>query len=138
VSPGGYGRYGLSCEEGSGLLARCPARDSAVPTGQGEQLRRVPGDGSPVRRETSSGYRIQDGKPRVHDSNPGSRRPELSAWESVQSVPSIWPDLRSGLSVSDCESLHFTRANGLLMGRRLETGGANTYTQRPIPGLLMG
>ena len=40
--------------------------------------------------------------------------------------------------MSDCGSLHFTRVNGLLMGRRLETGGANTYTQRPIPGLLTG
>ena len=57
----------------SGLLARCPARDPAVPAGQGEQLRRVPGDGPPVRRETRSGHQIQGGKPRVHDSNPGSR-----------------------------------------------------------------
>ena len=55
---------------GSGLLARCPARVSAVPAGQGEQRRRVPGDGPPVRRETRSGHWIQDGKPRVHDSNP--------------------------------------------------------------------
>ena len=38
-----------------GLLPRCPARDPAVPAGQGEQLRRVPGDGPPVRRETDPG-----------------------------------------------------------------------------------
>ena len=36
----------------------------------------------------------------------------LSAWESVQSGPSIWPDLRSGLSVSDREVPCFTRVNG--------------------------
>ena len=36
----------------------------------------------------------------------------LSAWESVQSAPSTWPDLRSRLSVSDRESPHFTRVNG--------------------------
>ena len=34
-----------------GHLARCPARDPAMSAGQGEQLRRVPGDGPPVRRE---------------------------------------------------------------------------------------
>jgi hypothetical protein len=44
--------------------------------------------------------------------------PALSAWESVQSGPSIWPDLRNGLSVSDRESPRFTRVNGPLMARR--------------------
>jgi hypothetical protein len=46
--------------------------------------------------------------------------PTLSAWESVQSGPSIWPDLRSGLSVSDRESPRFTQVNGPLMARRLD------------------
>ena len=46
--------------------------------------------------------------------------PALSAWESVHSGPSIWPDLRSGLSVSDHESPRFTRVNGPLMARRLD------------------
>ena len=44
----------------------------------------------------------------------------LSAWESVQSGSSIWPDLRNGLSVSDRESPRFTRVNGPLMARRLD------------------
>ena len=35
--------------------------------------------------------------------------PALSAWESVQSGASIWPDLRNGLPVSDRESPRFTR-----------------------------
>ena len=46
--------------------------------------------------------------------------PALSAWESVHSGPSIWPDLRNGLSVSDRESPRFTRVNGPLMARRLD------------------
>ena len=46
--------------------------------------------------------------------------PALSAWESVQSAPSIWPDLWSGLSVSDRESPSFTRVNGPLMARLLD------------------
>jgi hypothetical protein len=44
----------------------------------------------------------------------------LSAWESVQSGPYIWPDLRSGLSVSARESPRFTRVNGPLMALRLD------------------
>ena len=40
--------------------------------------------------------------------------PALSAWESVQSGPSVWPDLRSGLSVSDRESPRYTLVNGPL------------------------
>ena len=39
----------------------------------------------------------------------------LSAWESVQSRPSIWPDLRNGLSVSDRESLADLIIGGLLV-----------------------
>ena len=46
--------------------------------------------------------------------------PALSAWESVQSGPSMWPDLRNGLSVSDRESPRFTPVNGPLMARRLD------------------
>ena len=46
--------------------------------------------------------------------------PALSAWESVQFGPSIWPDLRNGLFVSDRESPRFTRVNGPLMARRLD------------------
>jgi hypothetical protein len=46
--------------------------------------------------------------------------PALSAWESVHSGPSIWPDLRSGLSVSGRESPRFTRVNGPLMARLLD------------------
>jgi hypothetical protein len=38
----------------------------------------------------------------------------------LESGPSIWPDLRSGLSVSDRESPRFTRVNGPLMARRLD------------------
>jgi hypothetical protein len=45
--------------------------------------------------------------------------PALSVLESVHSGPSIWPDLRSGLSVSDRESPRFTRVNGPLMARLL-------------------
>ena len=44
----------------------------------------------------------------------------VSAWESVQSEPSIWPDLRNGLSVSDRENPCFTGVNGPLMARRLD------------------
>ena len=46
--------------------------------------------------------------------------PALSAWESVHSGPSIWPDLGNGLSVSDRESPRFTRVNGPLMARLLD------------------
>jgi len=42
------------------------------------------------------------------------------AWEAALSGLSIWPDLRSGLSVSDRGSPRFTRVNGPLMGRRLD------------------
>jgi len=48
---------------------------------------------------------------------------ELSAWESVQSGPSIWADLRNGLSVSDRESTRFTPVNGPLMARRPDHAG---------------
>jgi hypothetical protein len=51
--------------------------------------------------------------------------PALSAWESVQSGPSIWPDLRSGLSVSDHESPRFTLVNGPLMAGGLITSRAD-------------
>ena len=47
----------------------------------------------------------------------------LSAWESVQSGPSIWADLRNGLSVSDRESTRFTPVNGPLMARRPDHAG---------------
>ena len=49
--------------------------------------------------------------------------PALSAWESVQSGPSIWADLRNGLSVSDRESTRFTPVNGPLMARRPDHAG---------------
>ena len=60
----------------------------------------------------------------------------LSAWESVQSGPSIWPDLRNGLSVSDRESPHFTRVNGPLMARRLDhvEGRPSAFQAWHIPG----
>jgi hypothetical protein len=46
--------------------------------------------------------------------------PALSAWGSVHSGPSIWPELRRGLSVSDRVSPRFTRVNGPLMARLLD------------------
>jgi hypothetical protein len=61
--------------------------------------------------------------------------PALSAWESVQSGPSIWPDLRSGLSVSDHESPRFTLVNGPLMARRLDhvEGRPSAFRTGQIP-----
>jgi hypothetical protein len=61
--------------------------------------------------------------------------PALSAWESVQSRPSIWPDLRSGLSVSDRESPRFTLVNGPLMARRLDhvEGRPSAFRTGQIP-----
>ena len=57
--------------------------------------------------------------PHAGDRNPNCNRGS-SAWESVQSRPSTWPDLRNGLSMSDRESPGFTRVNGPLMARRLD------------------
>ena len=58
-----------------------------------------------------------------------------SAWESVQSGPSIWPDLRSGLSVSDRESPRFTRVDGPLMARWLDhaAGRPSAFQAGHIP-----
>ena len=54
-------------------------------------------------RETRSGHWIQDGKPRVHDSNPDLAYLNCQLG-SLRSGPFIWPGLRSGLSMSDRDS----------------------------------
>ena len=80
----------------------------------------MPGELSPdppVRRETSSGHQIQDGKPRVHDSNPDLAYPNCQRGKPYRSRPVTRPDLRGRLSASNHERTFVTGANGPLMAR---------------------